>query len=164
MERAAHTDVLTGLHNRRYFNEALAQFMREFGRIGRPIGLLVLDLDHFKSINDTYGHDIGDEVLRAVSRCIADYCRHHDIVARLGGEEFAVVVPNMNETDLRGFADRLRQAVERLSLDVGNVRLRITMSVGIAVARREEEPASLCKRADVNLYAAKEAGRNRICA
>lgn len=164
MERAALTDVLTGLRNRRYFDEALTQFLDEFGRIGRPVGLLVLDLDHFKAINDTYGHDVGDEVLRAVSRCLMEFTRYHDVVARLGGEEFGVVVPNINGPDLVLFADRLRQAVERLSLDVGNVRLRITISVGLAVAKPDEDAAALYKRADVNLYGAKQAGRNRVCA
>jgi two-component system cell cycle response regulator len=93
-----------------------------------------------------------------------EYTRFHDIVARLGGEEFAVVVPNMNSRDLGEFADRLRLAVERLSMDVGNVRLRITMSIGLAMAVADEDAAALYKRADVNLYNAKQAGRNRICA
>lgn len=166
MELAALTDGMTGLNNRRYFDEALAQYLNEFTRIGRPVGLMILDLDHFKAINDTYGHDAGDEVLRAVSRCLMDFSRHHDFVARLGGEEFAVIVPNMDREPLAMFAERLRVAVERLALEVGNVRLRITMSVGLAVAKGngEEEAAALVKRADVNLYNAKQAGRNRICA
>jgi two-component system cell cycle response regulator len=164
MEQAALTDVLTGLTNRRYFDEALAQYLEAFDRIGRPVGLMILDLDHFKGINDAYGHDVGDEVLRTVAKCLMEYTRFHDIVARLGGEEFAVVVPNMNGRDLSEFADRLRLAVERLSMDVGNVRLRITMSVGLAMAKSGEDAAALYKRADINLYNAKQAGRNRICA
>jgi two-component system cell cycle response regulator len=164
MEQAALTDVLTGLTNRRYFDEALTQFLEAFGRVGRPVGLMILDLDHFKGINDAYGHDVGDEVLRAVSRCLMEHTRYHDIVARLGGEEFAVVVPNMDQRLLGEFADRLRVAVEHLSMDVGNVRLRITMSVGLAMAVPGEEASALYKRADVNLYNAKQAGRNRICA
>ncbi|BDA85524.1 GGDEF domain-containing protein [Aureimonas sp. SA4125] len=164
MELAALTDGMTGLNNRRYFDEAFAQYLDEFSRIGRPVGLMIIDLDHFKSINDTYGHDVGDEVLRAVSRCLLEYTRHHDFVARLGGEEFAVIVPNMEREALWAFAERLRLAVERLGLDVGNVRLRITMSVGLAIAQGGGtfDPADLLKRADVNLYNAKQAGRNRI--
>lgn len=164
MEQAALTDVLTGLTNRRYFDEALGQYLEGFDWIGRPLGLMILDLDHFKRINDDYGHDVGDEVLRAVSRCLMEQTRYHDIVARLGGEEFAVVVPNMNGRELRDFADRLRLAVERLSVDVGKVRLRITMSVGLAMAEPGENVAALYKRADTNLYNAKQGGRNRICA
>lgn len=166
MELAALTDGMTGLNNRRYFDEALGQYLEEFVRIGRPVGLMILDLDHFKSINDTHGHDVGDEVLRAVSRCLMEHTRHHDFVARLGGEEFAVIVPNMDSESLAAFAERLRSAVERLALDVGNVRLRITMSVGLAVAQGagSDNAAALVKRADVNLYNAKQGGRNRICA
>jgi len=164
MEQAALTDVLTGLTNRRYFDEALAQYLDAFGKVDRPVGLMILDLDHFKGINDAYGHDVGDEVLRAVSRCLMEHTRYHDIVARLGGEEFAIVVPNMDQRLLGEFADRLRRAVEHLSMDVGNVRLRITMSIGLAMAVADEDAAALYKRADVNLYNAKQAGRNRICA
>ena len=166
MEQAALTDGLTGLNNRRYFDEALGQYLDEFARVGRPVGLLILDLDHFKAINDTYGHDVGDDVLRSVSRCLLDFTRHHDFVARFGGEEFAVIVPNMNRGALSAFADRLRQAVERLAVDAGNVRLRITMSVGVAVADGSDraDAAAMMKRADVHLYNAKQAGRNRISA
>jgi GGDEF domain-containing protein len=96
LEHAALTDGLTGMHNRRYFDDALKEYLGEFGRIERPIGLMILDLDHFKQVNDTYGHDIGDEVLRTVSTCLKDMTRYHDIVARLGGEEFAIVAPNMD--------------------------------------------------------------------
>ncbi|MBC8130856.1 MAG: GGDEF domain-containing protein [Rhizobiaceae bacterium] len=164
MERAALTDPMTGLFNRRYFDEALGQFLTEFGRRGRPVGLLILDLDHFKRINDTYGHDVGDDVLKAVAGCLTAFTRLHDVVSRLGGEEFAVVVPDMAADDLTAFADRLRLAVERLAIDVGNVRVRITVSIGLALAEPGEATASLYKRADVALYLAKEAGRNRICA
>ncbi|RYE85150.1 MAG: GGDEF domain-containing protein [Hyphomicrobiales bacterium] len=164
MEQAALTDGLTGLANRRHFDDALDQQLSAFDRSAEPLGLMILDLDHFKSINDTHGHDVGDEVLRKVSKCLMDYTRHHDTVARLGGEEFAVVVPNMSPRDLGDFADRLRLAVERLRIQSGNVRLRITMSIGLAEARPGENAASLYKRADINLYNAKQSGRNRICA
>ena len=95
LEHAAVTDPLTGLHNRRFFDEAVHHYLEAFDRIGRPLAFMLLDLDHFKSINDTYGHDVGDEVLKAVGNCLLEYTRHHDIVARLGGEEFAIVAPNM---------------------------------------------------------------------
>lgn len=164
MERAAHTDMLTGLSNRRYFDAALKQYLQEFRKIDRPVGLLIVDIDHFKSVNDNHGHDIGDAVLRTVSQCLLDTTRGHDVVARMGGEEFAVVAPDTGGRDLEVLAERLRAAVERLVLHVGNVRLRITTSVGLATSRGEEAPAELYKRADVNLYRAKANGRNRICA
>ncbi len=93
LEHAALTDGLTGMQNRRYFDDALREYLSEFRKIGKPIGLMILDLDRFKSINDTHGHDVGDEVLRAVSACLRELTRYHDVVARLGGEEFAVVTP-----------------------------------------------------------------------
>ena len=96
LEHAALTDGLTGMQNRRYFDDALKEYLEEFRRIDRPVGLMILDLDHFKQVNDTHGHDVGDEVLRAVASCLKDMTRYHDVVARLGGEEFAVVAPNMD--------------------------------------------------------------------
>ena len=96
LEQAALTDSLTGMQNRRYFDDALREYLEEFRRISKPVGLMILDLDHFKEVNDTHGHDVGDEVLRAVASCLKDMTRYHDVVARLGGEEFAVVAPNMD--------------------------------------------------------------------
>ena len=96
LEHAALTDGLTGMQNRRYFDDALKEYLEEFRRIDKPVGLMILDLDHFKQVNDTHGHDVGDEVLRAVAGCLKDMTRYHDVVARLGGEEFAVVAPNMD--------------------------------------------------------------------
>ncbi len=163
-EEAALTDPLTGLKNRRYFDEALKQFLIEFRQIRRPIGLLVLDLDHFKVINDTHGHDMGDEVLRSVGRCLAEWTREHDVVARLGGEEFAIVVPNMPEASLYLFADRIRSAIGRIVVHKGNIRLKVTASVGVALAGAQEEAEGVLKRADVMLYRAKTQGRDRVCA
>lgn len=164
LERAALTDPLTGISNRRYFDTALQQYLAEFSRIGKPLGILVLDIDHFKSVNDTYGHDIGDEVLKAVSCCMFEFTRYHDIVARLGGEEFAIVAPAMTAMELRALADRIRKAISRLPLEIGNVRLRVTVSIGLASSRPGDAPVSLLKRADIALYQAKQQGRNRVCA
>ena len=111
LEKAALTDGLTGMQNRRYFDDALREYLGEFRRIDRPVGLMILDLDHFKQVNDTYGHDVGDEVLRSVAKCLKDMTRYHDVVARLGGEEFAVVAPNMDLELLTRFADRMRKAI-----------------------------------------------------
>ncbi|WP_028032911.1 GGDEF domain-containing protein [Chelativorans sp. J32] len=164
LEYAAFTDSLTGAHNRRYFDDALAEYLREFGRIRKPVGLMVLDLDHFKQINDAHGHDTGDEVLRQVARSLRELTRPHDVVARLGGEEFAVLVPNMDEQGLNRLGERARRAISSLALDVGNVRLRISASVGIAVWNGDESAESFYRRADRMLYQAKREGRNRVCA
>jgi diguanylate cyclase (GGDEF)-like protein len=164
LEQAALTDGLTGMQNRRYFDDALKEYLEEFHRIGKPVGLMILDLDHFKQVNDTHGHDVGDEVLRAVANCLKDMTRYHDVVARLGGEEFAVVTPNMDAELLSKFAERIRRAVANMTVLSGNVRLKVTTSVGLAVWDRKETAEEFYRRADRQLYEAKRQGRNRVCA
>ncbi|MFC3208072.1 GGDEF domain-containing protein [Aquamicrobium soli] len=163
-EHAALTDALTGMQNRRYFDDALREYLVEFRRVRRPIGLMILDLDHFKQVNDTHGHDVGDEVLRAVASCLKDMTRHHDVVARLGGEEFAVVTPNMDDELLARFAERIRKAIAAMAIQSGNVRLKVTASVGLAMWDRKETAEEFYRRADRQLYEAKKLGRNRVCA
>jgi diguanylate cyclase (GGDEF)-like protein len=164
LAQAALTDGLTGMQNRRYFDDALREYLMEFRRIEKPIGLMILDLDHFKQVNDTHGHDVGDEVLRAVAGCLRDMTRYHDVVARLGGEEFAVVAPNMTEDQLFKLAERIRKAVAALVVVAGNVRLRVTTSIGLAVWDGKETGEDFYRRADKQLYQAKRQGRNRVCA
>ncbi len=164
LEHAALTDPLTGMQNRRYFDDALKEYLEEFKRIEKPIGLMVLDLDHFKMVNDTHGHDVGDEVLRRIAACLQEFTRYHDIVARLGGEEFAVVAPNMSVDQLIKFAERIRKAVSGLVIEAGNISLKVTISVGLAVWDTRESPEEFYKRADKLLYQAKRQGRNRVCA
>ncbi|MGX5802392.1 GGDEF domain-containing protein [Bradyrhizobium sp. Arg314] len=163
-EQAALTDGLTGMQNRRYFDDALREYLQEFRRIDRPVGLMILDLDHFKQVNDTHGHDVGDEVLRAVATCLRGMTRYHDVVARLGGEEFAVVTPNMDVELLARFAERIRKAIASMSILSGNVRLKVTTSVGLAVWDHKESAEDFYRRADRQLYEAKKQGRNRVCA
>ena len=164
LEHAALTDGLTGMQNRRYFDDALSEYLEEFRRIEKPVGLMILDLDHFKQINDTHGHDVGDDVLREVARCLKDLTRYHDVVARLGGEEFAVVAPNMNQEALIKLAERNRKAVASLGVVTDNVRLKVTTSVGLAVWNGKESADEFYRRADKMLYQAKRQGRNRVCA
>lgn len=164
LEQAALTDGLTGMQNRRYFDDALKEYLEEFRRVGKPIGLMILDLDHFKQVNDTHGHDVGDEVLRAIAKCLKDLTRYHDVVARLGGEEFAVVTPNMEADRLAKFAERLRKAIAATPIQSGNVRLKVTASVGLAVWDHKESAEEFYRRADRQLYEAKRMGRNRVCA
>lgn len=163
-EQAALTDALTGMQNRRYFDDALREYLEEFRRIERPIGLMILDLDHFKMVNDTYGHDTGDDVLRAVAKCLKEMTRYHDIVARLGGEEFAIVAPNMDMDMLARLAERIRKAISIMPITSGNVRLKVTTSVGLAIWDRRESVEQFYKRADAQLYEAKRKGRNMVCA
>jgi two-component system cell cycle response regulator len=164
LQHAALTDGLTGTQNRRYFDDALREYLAEFRRIDKPVGLMVLDLDHFKQVNDNHGHDVGDEVLREVANCLKDMTRYHDVVARLGGEEFAVVAPNMTPELLFKLAERIRKAISAMTVTSGNVRLRVTASVGLAVWDHHESADEFYRRADRMLYQAKRMGRNRVCA
>lgn len=164
LEHAAVTDALTGVQNRRYFDDAVNAYLEEFRRISKPVGLMIIDLDHFKQVNDTHGHDVGDEVLRAVGKTLKDMTRFHDVVARLGGEEFAVVAPNMNADLLLKLAERIRRAIAANVFHVGNVRLRVTASMGLSIWDGREGPEDFFKRADNQLYEAKRLGRNRVCA
>ncbi|MCR4267134.1 GGDEF domain-containing protein [Nitratireductor sp. ZSWI3] len=164
LQHAALTDSLTGTQNRRFFDDALREYLHEFGRIEKPVGLMVLDLDHFKQVNDTHGHDVGDKVLREVARGLKDLTRYHDVVARMGGEEFAIVAPNMSQEALVKLAERIRKAVSSLVIDTGNVRIRVTISVGLSVWNGRESSEELFRRADKMLYEAKRLGRNRVCA
>lgn len=164
LEHAALTDALTGMQNRRFFDDALREYLEEFRKIDKPVGLMVLDLDHFKAVNDTHGHDVGDQVLKAVAGCLRDMTRYHDVVARLGGEEFAVVAPNMDEALLMKLAERIRKAIAALPIVSGNIRLRVTTSVGLAVWDKKETAEDFYRRADKHLYQAKRMGRNRVCA
>jgi two-component system cell cycle response regulator len=164
LEHAALTDGLTGMQNRRYFDDALKEYLDEFRRIDKPVGLMIFDLDHFKQVNDTHGHDVGDEVLRTVAGCLKDMTRYHDVVARLGGEEFAVVAPNMDHDLLVKLAERIRKGIAAMPVLSGNVRLKITASVGLAVWDRKESAEEFFRRADKQLYEAKRQGRNRVSA
>lgn len=161
----ANTDALTGLHNRRYFEQALEHYLREFNRSGALLGMLILDLDHFKSVNDNYGHDVGDLVLQEVALRLRSSTREHDIVARLGGEEFAILTPYTTREQLLGIAERFRTMIELLKINSGKVVLRPTVSIGVATNEKgENNPDDLYKAADLKLYEAKNSGRNRVAA
>ena len=165
LEKDVVTDPLTGLYNRRYFQDALKEYHAEFAAIGAPLALLTLDLDHFKSVNDTYGHDAGDVVLRQLANRLKRLTREHDVVARTGGEEFCILAPFSRGDQIRPFAERVCRMVGEMRVDVGAVILRPTISVGVAsTLEGNTTPASLMKVADQRLYRAKESGRDRVCA
>lgn len=165
LEVAVMTDPLTGLYNRRYFEEALKEYLAEFNRIDAPLALLLLDLDHFKSVNDTYGHDAGDIVLRKLAVQLKALTREHDIVARTGGEEFCIVAPFSSKEQIRPFAERVCRMVSEMRVDVGAVILRPTVSIGVAsTCDGQTTMQDLMKVSDDRLYIAKEQGRNRVAA
>jgi diguanylate cyclase (GGDEF)-like protein len=164
-EKQAATDPLTGLHNRRYFEQALETYLEEFNSVGSQLGLLILDLDHFKTVNDTYGHDTGDLLLREISLRLKAITREHDVVARIGGEEFAVITPYVSPEQLMRVAERYREAIQDLRISMGNVCLRPTVSIGVATnAQGEQHGEELFTAADRKLYQAKRDGRNRVAA
>ncbi len=159
-------DPLTGLANRRHFLSVLDREIDGVARSGEPALLLMLDIDHFKSINDSHGHLAGDKVLQAVARCLARCIRPMDSVARYGGEEFAVVLPNCLVSVGEAVAERIRMTVESLTIAVGpTTHVKATISIGGAYAPawvRSTAPLWI-ERADNLLYQAKARGRNRAC-
>ncbi len=161
------TDALTGLHNRRYMETHLKTLVEEALRRGTPLSLIMADIDYFKSVNDTYGHDVGDIVLKEFARRIRRNTRGIDLVCRLGGEEFVIIMPN---TDLgKGYlvAERVRQCIEMRPFDLGGSAgsLKVTASLGVStIERTDDTPETLLKRADQALYMAKQRGRNQVVA
>jgi diguanylate cyclase (GGDEF)-like protein len=164
--RLATTDALTQANNRRHALELARHEIVRQQRTGRPLALLVLDLDHFKMVNDTHGHATGDAVLIGVSTACREALRAMDIFGRIGGEEFVVILPEADETQAIASADRLRTHIAALEIPAPNATVRITASIGIAVSttRASDVDATLTRLlrdADTALYAAKSGGRNR---
>jgi diguanylate cyclase len=159
-------DALTGLANRRAFELALAREVDRVARSGEPALLLALDIDHFKKVNDTHGHGAGDQVIRAVANALVDSVRPMDLVARVGGEEFAIILPNCAASFGQQVAERIRRRVERMPVALlpGGPQLQVTVSVGGAFAPQwvRSTPALWSERADQQLYMAKTQGRNLV--
>ena len=165
LEKQAITDALTGLFNRRYFEQALDAYLAEFNEREAPLGLLVFDLDHFKQVNDNHGHDAGDLVLKEVALRLGAITRENDVVARIGGEEFAVITPYANHEQLLGVAERYRKSISDLKIDIGDIILKPTISIGVATNGDPGMTAQdMFKSADGKLYEAKRNGRNRVAA
>ncbi|MFD1743869.1 PleD family two-component system response regulator [Rhizobium helianthi] len=162
----AVTDGLTGLHNRRYLDNHLKTLFNRAAARGRPLSVCITDIDRFKSVNDTYGHDVGDEVLREFARRIRSTVRGADLACRYGGEEFVVVMPDTDASAAAAIAERLRGMIEAIPFTLpGGAQLHITASLGIATfCEGMETPEQLMKSADKALYEAKNSGRNRVVA
>jgi diguanylate cyclase (GGDEF)-like protein len=166
LERRAHTDSLTGLANRgRFFELAEVELARSL-RYGNPYAVLLLDIDHFKGINDQHGHKSGDAVLQALAEIMQNSLREVDIIGRIGGEEFAILLPETGMDAAPEVAQRLRKAVSNAEiLSSDQIPLRITVSIGIAVPVDNESNRidNILRQADTALYKAKNSGRNRVC-
>jgi diguanylate cyclase len=159
------TDPLTSLSNRKFFDEALVKTLAEATAENESLSLLMTDIDHFKTFNDTYGHLTGDQVLRLVALSVKQNVKGQDIAARYGGEEFAIILPNTVLRAAVTVADHIRRAVmskELMKRSTGEHLGRITISVGVATLKAGDTAQSLIGRADACLYAAKRAGRNRV--
>ena len=159
----ALTDSLTGIGNRRAFDLELTRRLIEFRRYGAGCCVMLLDLDHFKAVNDRYGHDTGDEVLQGIAGVLRRTLRETDLAARYGGEEFGVILPRTPVTEAYEVAECLRQTVAHAEWSIQCDALRVTTSAGLAEARPADDESSLLRRADKSLYAAKRTGRNRCC-
>lgn len=158
----ANTDVLTFLPNRRKIVSSLQEEVIRSERYGMPLSISILDLDHFKKVNDTYGHTAGDEVLRNVAARLRTHIRHPDTIGRYGGEEFLIVLPNSELQAAAEQASRLCQQVRKLRIDVNDRVLSVTISIGIAQFRiGQEDWEEFLHRADEALYKAKDQGRDR---
>jgi diguanylate cyclase (GGDEF)-like protein len=159
-------DSLTGLYNRWFVLEKIDSELNRALRHGSPMSLLMLDLDHFKRINDTFGHTAGDQVLQGIGRLLRESCRVYDVPGRYGGEEFCIVLPETKSGNTTVVAERIRQKLAASELPCGDGSIAVTASIGIAGTDSSDaavlSPAELIERADRALYAAKNRGRNRV--
>jgi diguanylate cyclase (GGDEF)-like protein len=159
----AMRDPLTGLYNRRQLDEGLHREVLRARRVGTPVGVMAIDVDHFKRVNDTLGHEVGDSALRGVAEELASCVREEDIACRAGGEEFVIILPGTGKTALRSRAEAVRKRIEQASISAGEGSLKLTVSIGLASfpSYGDSGPAVL-RAADVALYKAKASGRNRV--
>jgi diguanylate cyclase (GGDEF)-like protein len=163
LRKIAAVDGMTGLFNRRHFDALASAEWERSRRHRRPLSVLMVDIDGFKSINDRYGHHVGDRVIVQIANACRDHRRPSDVVARLGGEEFALLLP---ETDLEAaviVAERLRDVISRNVLAVPDANIAVTVSIGASTARAGKTLDDILNEADKALYEAKGAGRNRVC-
>jgi diguanylate cyclase (GGDEF)-like protein len=162
LERQTREDALTGLSNRRHLDDRLAAEWERALRFDRALSVAMVDVDHFKRVNDDFSHAVGDEVLRTLARILREHTRGVDVVARYGGEEFCLVMVESDPVDARLHCERLRGLVE--GWDWASIRpgLKVTVSIGVAGHLEADAPNTLLAIADTRLYAAKHAGRNRV--
>jgi diguanylate cyclase (GGDEF)-like protein len=164
IQQLAVRDGLTGLHNYRYFRQQIDRIVQQARRYGSPLSMLMIDLDNFKTYNDSYGHLRGDMILKEIAALLLAHTRASDLVARYGGEEFAVLLPETGEEHAHSVGEKIRQVIEEhpFALAAGELPKSLTISVGVASSSAEPSADSLIQKADVALYRAKEAGKNRV--
>jgi two-component system cell cycle response regulator len=161
----AITDALTGLYNRHYLNTHLGNMVKQALKNGKHLGLMIMDMDHFKEVNDTYGHDVGDLVLKQLAHIMIQESRSAELAARIGGEEFVILMPETNPASALQAAERMREAVEEHNFKINDKgeTIKKTISIGVANLHPDGDSGeSLMKRADEALYEAKNSGRNKV--
>ncbi len=164
-EKMAYLDVLTGAANRCFIEMTLHSRLDELQRYGWSFGVLFIDVDHFKEVNDRHGHEVGDQVLAMVAKTLANSVRSFDFVGRWGGEEFLAILANVDAAELHAFADRILALVGQSHLAIGGGRhINVTVSIGATITRPDDTLATLVNRADELMYASKKAGRNCVTA
>ncbi|UZE21165.1 GGDEF domain-containing protein [Pseudomonas sp. B21-056] len=163
LQLLSSTDRLTGLYNRGHWEESLKATYARHQRYGNNSSLVMFDIDHFKRVNDTYGHQAGDKVIEQVARLVREHVRDSDVAGRYGGEEFGVVLSDTDKTGARMFAERLRKSVEEMAVQFGDQVIRFTISLGVAdLSQPSHSHADLIAWADEALYTSKKTGRNRV--
>ncbi|MDD3579901.1 MAG: diguanylate cyclase [Desulfobacca sp.] len=162
VKNLASKDSLTGLFNQRYFWQALSKEVKRCRRYGCPLALLFLDLDNFKTINDRYGHTVGDKILQELSARLQDFVRSTDLICRYGGEEFIIMLIQTSKDQAAILAERLRQKITAAPMKINDLEIPLTVSIGVAGLTDQMEPEELVHRADSAMYCAKQSGRNQV--
>lgn len=161
-EHQAYVDALTGVHNRHWMVDAFPRALHRCELNKSPFAIMMVDIDHFKRVNDTYGHLVGDIALKVVAKCMAESFRPHDLLVRYGGEEFAALFSDIDLEEAKAIAERLRTRVADTVIHHEGISFQVTISIGIARTQHEEKLETLIGEADQALYRAKELGRNRV--
>jgi diguanylate cyclase (GGDEF)-like protein len=162
VKKEAKTDDLTNMLNKKALNEELEKQEQFFKRHGRNYSIIFFDIDHFKNVNDTYGHDAGDVILKSVGLLLNRYSRDIDIVGRFGGEEFVIIAPETDKEGARVFAEKIRKIIAKTKFMYKKTRINITISAGVAERKETNSKEETLKLADERLYKAKKGGRNRV--
>ncbi len=162
LEKLALLDSLTRIANRRFIEMQLSSRINEFKRFGWQFGIMFIDIDHFKLVNDRYGHEIGDRVLKMVSNTLLENSRSFDLVGRWGGEEFIVIAPNVNETQLYTIAHKFKNLIALSNLKINSDIISVTVSIGVTLSRQKDTLKSIIKRADKLMYQSKKNGRDKV--
>ena len=164
LEKMALLDSLTKIANRRFIEMQLSSRINEFKRFGWQFGIMFIDIDLFKLVNDRYGHEVGDRVLKMVANTLVENSRSFDLVGRWGGEEFIVIVPNVNETQLYTIAHKFKNLIALSNLKINSDIISVTVSIGVTLSRQKDTLKSIIKRADKLMYQSKKNGRNKVTA